>query len=257
LDRPAGRYDCSLLDEPPRSFPLPDLPHTPRAQAKILGWLGFQVCTYEVDEAAKALTLWVRRKRGARKLICSCCGRHCGEIHETGERTVRDLPSLEYRATVIVELHRVRCPACGPRVEKVTQLPGKAPFSKGFKEEAGEACMMIAAARQVARRTGLAESTVRAIDLRCLERWDAGWRNPALWRLGVDEIYRGKKSKFLTVVCNLATGEPLWFGRDQHQIHFRPHCRHGLIRAPLHRSAALPACELSMIVASWSIVAIL
>jgi hypothetical protein len=25
----------------------------------------------------------------------------------------------------------------------------------------------------------------------------------------VDEIYRGKKDKFLTVVCNLETGEPL------------------------------------------------
>ena len=30
--------------------------------------------------------------------------------------------------------------------------------------------------------------------------------------MGVDELYRGKKGKFLTVVCNLETGEPLWFG---------------------------------------------
>ncbi|HXB73387.1 MAG TPA: transposase, partial [Candidatus Acidoferrales bacterium] len=32
---------------------------------------------------------------------------------------------------------------------------------------------------------------------------------------GVDELYRGKKGKFLTVVCNLETGEPLWFGRER------------------------------------------
>ena len=32
---------------------------------------------------------------------------------------------------------------------------------------------------------------------------------------GVDEIYRGKSDKFLTVVCNLETGEPLWFGGDR------------------------------------------
>jgi hypothetical protein len=31
----------------------------------------------------------------------------------------------------------------------------------------------------------------------------------------VDEIYRGKQGKFLTVVCNLETGEPLWFGRER------------------------------------------
>jgi transposase len=56
----------------------------------------------------------------------------------------------------------------------------------------------------------MAESTVRAIDLRCLERWEAKRRKSP--QMGVDELYRGKKDKFLTVVCNLETGEPLWFG---------------------------------------------
>ena len=32
--------------------------------------------------------------------------------------------------------------------------------------------------------------------------------------MGVDEIHMGKKQKFLTVVCNLETGEPLWFGEN-------------------------------------------
>jgi Transposase len=46
---------------------------------------------------------------------------------------------------------------------------------------------------------GAAASTVRA----------------ALRQMGVDEIHIGKKQKFLTVVCNLETGEPLWFGRER------------------------------------------
>jgi transposase len=33
--------------------------------------------------------------------------------------------------------------------------------------------------------------------------------------MGVDEIFLGKKQKFLTVVTNLETGEPLWFGRER------------------------------------------
>jgi hypothetical protein len=33
--------------------------------------------------------------------------------------------------------------------------------------------------------------------------------------MGVDEIHLGKKQKFLTVVCNLETSEPLWFGRER------------------------------------------
>jgi len=69
----------------------------------------------------------------------------------------------------------------------------------------------------VARHLGLAASTVRAIDLRYLERWNAQRRQPPLRQMGVDEIYRGKKGKFLTVVCNLETAEPLWFGRERKQ----------------------------------------
>jgi len=98
--------------------------------------------------------------------------------------------------------------------EKVPLLPGKAPFSKRFEDAVGLACEM-ASARQVARQFGLAASTVRAIDLRYLERWNATRRTPALRQMGVDEIYLGKKQKFLSVVSNLETGEPLWFGRER------------------------------------------
>jgi transposase len=73
----------------------------------------------------------------------------------------------------------------------------------------------MASARQVARQFKLPASTVRAIDLRYLERWNQSRRQPALRQMGVDEIYLGKKEKFLSVVCNLETGEPLWFGRER------------------------------------------
>ena len=150
------------------------------------------------------------------KLICSRCGQHvaANKIHEVCEREVRDLPCFEYRTTVVVETYRVKCPHCGIRAEKVAQLPSKAPFSKRFEEVVGQACES-AAARQVARHMGLAASSVRAIDLRCLERWEAKRRQPPLRQMGVDEIYRGKQGKFLTVVCNLQTAEPLWFGRER------------------------------------------
>jgi transposase len=67
----------------------------------------------------------------------------------------------------------------------------------------------------VARRFRLPETTVRAIDLRSLERWDQRRCKPALKQMGVDEIYRGKDDKFLTVVSNLETGEPLWFRKER------------------------------------------
>lgn len=182
--------------------------------SKILGWPGYAVYQYEIDESAKTLKLWVRRKRGNRRLICSGCGRGIGEPADVTEREVRDLPCFEYRTTVAIELYRVRCPDCGLKIEKVDQLPSKAPFSKRFEEAVGEACES-ASARRVALRFRLPGSTVRAIDLRYLERWSAGRRKPALRQMGVDEIYLGKKTKFVTVVSNLQTGEPLWFGKER------------------------------------------
>lgn len=181
---------------------------------RILGWPGYRVWRSEIDEPAKRLKLWVRRKRGNRALICSGCGRRVHGIAAVYERKVRDLPCFEYRTTVVIELYRVKCPACGLKAEKVPQLPTKAPFSKRFEDAVGQACEN-AAARRVAKQFGLAESTVRGIDLRYLERWTASRRKPALRQMGVDEIHLGKKQKFLTVVSNLDTGEPLWFGRER------------------------------------------
>ena len=187
---------------------------TDREFTRILDWPGYRVYQHEIDEKAKTLKLWIRRKRGNRKLECSGCGRKFAQIYDTGERAVRDLPWSGFTATVFVEVYRVHCPDCGVKREKVPLLPGKAPFSKRFEDAVGLACEM-ASARQVARQFGLAASTVRAIDLRYLERWKASRRNPALRQMGVDEIYLGKKQKFLSVVSNLETGEPLWFGRDR------------------------------------------
>jgi transposase len=181
---------------------------------KILGWPGYRVYRSEINETAKTLRLWVRRKRGNLKLVCSGCGRRVKEIVASYEREVRDLPWSEYRATVVIELYRVRCRDCGIKAERVEQLPSKAPFSKRFEEAVGQACES-AAGRRVAQQFGLAASTVRAIDLRYLKRWAAGRRKPALRQMGVDEIYLGKKQKFLTVVSNLETGEPLWFGCER------------------------------------------
>jgi transposase len=183
---------------------------------KILSWPGYRVYRHEIDEGRKKLRLWVQRKRGNGKIECSGCRRKFREFYDRSERAVRDLPWGEFQTTVYIEIYRVKCPDCGVKREKVLQLPSKAPFSRRFEEAVGEACES-ASARQVARRFELAASTVRAIDLRYLERWARSRRKPALRQMGVDEIYLGKKQKFVTVVSNLETREPLWFGAERKQ----------------------------------------
>lgn len=55
---------------------------------KLLGWPGYRVYRHEIDEEAKTLKLWVRRKRGQQKLVCSGCGRTLETAHDTNERIV-------------------------------------------------------------------------------------------------------------------------------------------------------------------------
>jgi hypothetical protein len=52
------------------------------------------------------------------KLVCSGCGRKLEQAHDAGEREVRDLPCMEFRITVVVEIYRVCCPDCGVKIEK-------------------------------------------------------------------------------------------------------------------------------------------
>lgn len=100
------------------------------------------------------------------------------------------------------------------KAEKVEPLPSKTPYSKRFEERG-----VIGVRECVGVTSGPAHGVSReysgAIDLRYLERWEAKRRKPVLRQMGVDEIYQGKKDKFLTVVCDLETGEPLWFGRER------------------------------------------
>ena len=156
----------------------------------------------------------MRRTRANKVLICSNCGGRAQKVEEVREREIRDLPWRKYETWLIVEYYRVSCPKCGLKTERVEQMPSKAPYSRDFEDEVGRACES-AAARQVARRFCLAASTVRAIDQRYLERWAKTRKRSVVKQLGVDEIYLGKKQKFLTVVSDLETAEPLWFGAER------------------------------------------
>jgi transposase len=71
--------------------------------SKVLGWPGYRVYRHEIDELGKRLNLWVRRKRGNRKPICSGCRRKLGDAYDSYEREVRDLAWSEYRTTVVIE----------------------------------------------------------------------------------------------------------------------------------------------------------
>jgi hypothetical protein len=75
--------------------------------------------------------------------------------------------------------------------------------------------MVGGSSRSVALLAPHPASTVRVIDLRYLERWAAARRKPPLAQMRVDEIYLGKKQKFIMVVSSLGSAEAVWFGRER------------------------------------------
>src|ERR1022692_4348297 len=104
---------------------------------KVLGFPGYRVYQQEIDEEHQQLKLWIRRKRGNRSMTCAGCGRRVHKMHEVYEREIRDLPCFEYQTTVVVELYRVDCPACGVKAEKVPQLPASRPTANGLRTRWG------------------------------------------------------------------------------------------------------------------------
>src|SRR5277367_5970053 len=111
-----------------------------RDLTRLLGWPGYRVYRYEVEEAAKTLKIWVRKKPVHRGFECSGCGRRVHAVVATWEREVADLDCFEFRTTVVVEVHRLNCAECGPKVEKIEQVPSKAPYTRRFEDQVGEAC---------------------------------------------------------------------------------------------------------------------
>ena len=106
---------------------------------KILGWPGYRVYKHEINEKAKTLKLWVRRKSGHQKLVCGGCGQRVHDIREIYEREGRDLPWGEYRVTVVIELYRVNCPGCGvkQKQKRWSWCPARLPSANGSKRRQG------------------------------------------------------------------------------------------------------------------------
>ena len=181
---------------------------------RILRLAGYAVYAQEVEETTSRLTLWVRQPGGAPAYLCGGCGGTRRDVHSWRERRVRDLPWGTWQVWLVIEVHRVRCPRCGVRTERLPFVTGKAPYTTRLEAAIAGDCEAAPVSR-VARAWHLPPETVRRLDKRVLRRWAAGRARTPLRFLGVDEIYLGRRDKFLTIVSDLETGEPLWAGRDR------------------------------------------
>ena len=96
---------------------------------RILRLAGYAVYAHEVEEATNTLTLWVRQATDEPYYVCGGCGISIREVHSWTERRVRDLPWGTWPVWLVIEVHRVRCPRCGVRTERLPFVTGKAPYT--------------------------------------------------------------------------------------------------------------------------------
>lgn len=148
---------------------------------------------------------------------CSRCGARCRRVHERlPARRWADLPWAGHPVEIEYASSRVKCRACGGHpVEMVAWADPYQRQSRRLQHRlAIEAASM--PVMHVAALHGLSWLTVRRAEERAIERWEATRPIVLLRHVGVDEKWLGRRHnlehKFVTVVSNLETGEPLWIG---------------------------------------------
>ncbi|MBU0661812.1 ISL3 family transposase [Patescibacteria group bacterium] len=202
--------------------------------AQVLGFEGWQVVDWywETPDGIRfcpispffgrrdaRLRFVVRRRWMGR---CSDCGRRCRKVQEhTKTRLWRDLPWCGHSVQIECAPDRLCCPHC--RRACVELLP----WADRYQRETRRLQQHVALEAQsmptshVAVHYGLGWHTVRRAEREALERWLATREPVPLCMVGIDEKYLGRRhsfeDKYVTIVSNLETGEPLWIGFGRRQ----------------------------------------
>jgi hypothetical protein len=148
---------------------------------------------------------------------CGQCGGPCRDVHERlPPRRWADLPWAEHPVELWYAPVRVECPRCiATPVEMVAWADPYQRQTRRLQQRlAVEAASM--PVMHVAAIHGLSWLTVRRAEERAIERWEATRPVVPLRQAAVDEKWLGRRHvldhKFVTLVSNLETGEPLWIG---------------------------------------------
>ena len=181
-------------------------------------WEGFLVSNLERRPGACWITLTHDQ---AVVPVCSGCGHCCGQVHEAVWRTIRDMPMLGDPVWLRVPLRRLRCPDCGPRVERVDWLDRHARVTRRLAEFVGLWCEKLAVAH-VCKLSGLHWETVRKIERRRLEHQLTSLPEARPTRLVMDEFALFKGHRYATVVLDADTRRVLWVGEGRSRDAVRP-----------------------------------
>jgi transposase len=130
---------------------------------------------------------------------CSGCGRSTAAVHDLEERRVRDPPVFEHRVELIVPPVRVECPACGPKLERLSWLEPYARVTHRLDDSVARLCKA-AAILHVARLFCLDWQTDKDLDRASLERQLGPVDLDGLEVIAMDEFAIQKAHRYATVI---------------------------------------------------------
>lgn len=202
-----------------------------RAQklTQILGFEGFKVVSSHFEDAAGtvvepvggfAMIAGTRLVLGvARRWLprCGQCFGACGRTHDRlGARRWEDRTWGDHPVVIEYAPVRVKCTRCDATpVELVAWADRGQRQTRRLQQYLAVLCASMPTSH-VAAMHGLSWSTVTRAEEAALTRWSATRTKPPLRHVGVDEKWLGRRHKlafkYLTIVSNLETGEPLWIG---------------------------------------------
>lgn len=161
----------------------------------------------DVAFAAEGVIVTVALRR--RRPVCSACGQVCQRVHDRARRRWRHLDLGGQRCFIEYELRRVRCPDCGVRVEALPWARAGARHTRDFEVLAAFLAQQMAKA-PIARLLRIGWDTVGAIVTRVVADHLDETRLTGLVMVGCDEISYRRGQRYLTTVCDHASGAIVW-----------------------------------------------
>ena len=182
------------------------------------GWEGFELvgvrrepATAPVGAAQILLTL---RPLASHPKRCSRCGEVVGEMHDTAERKVRDLPILDAETWLVFPRARLQCPQCGPTVEVVPWLDRYQRMTTRLAEAIGRLAQVLPI-KHVAHWFRVGWETVKQIDQRALVARLGPVDLSAVRTIAIDEFAIQRGHRYATVVVEVPSKRVLWVGRGR------------------------------------------
>lgn len=189
------------------------------------GWKGYRISAvqrYEISDERKHPEVWIKLiPLRRRRMCCSGCGKLVSAVHDYVERRIADLPILDAKTHLLVTRRRVRCPTCGPKLERLSWLDKYARVTKRLADSVVRLCRILPI-KHVAELYGLNWKTVKTIDKRHLAENLGPVDLKGVTVIAMDEFALRKGHRYATIIVEPYIKRVLWIGKGNSRKGIRP-----------------------------------